>query len=306
MNATPPPLSEQPGRTAPPAARPPAARPLALVTGARRGIGAAIAIELAARGFDLALTDLSADGAASTLRAIESHGARALLVESDLADQAAHAALVEQVVAWGGAIACLVNNAGIPAPQRGDLLDLTPAAFDRVLGVNLRGTFFLTQAVARHMVAEAAPAGSGAPLGPAAQPGPGGASAPGTVPVRATAATRSIITVSSVSAELASIERGEYCISKAGLGMVTRLFALRLAPHGIGVFEVRPGVIRTPMTEGVAATYDQRIAAGLVPAQRWGEPVDIARSVAALAGGDFAFATGSVLNVDGALAVPRL
>jgi NAD(P)-dependent dehydrogenase (short-subunit alcohol dehydrogenase family) len=134
----------------------------------------------------------------------------------------------------------------------------------------------MTQAVARHMVASHAP-------------GP-----------------RSIVTVSSVSAELASIERGEYCISKAGLGMLTKLFALRLAPLGIGVFEVRPGVIRTPMTEAVAVRYSARIANGLVPAGRWGQPQDVARTVAALAGGDFSFATGSVLNVDGALAIPRL
>jgi NAD(P)-dependent dehydrogenase (short-subunit alcohol dehydrogenase family) len=269
-------------------------RPVALVTGARRGIGAAIAIELAARGFDVAITDITAEGADTTLAAIARHGARAVLVESDLSDLDSHAAVVEHIVAWGGPIACLVNNAGIAAPQRGDLLDLAPGAFDRVLGVNLRGTFFMTQAVARHMVATPQPSAS------RAEPQPGAAAGPPRT------AARSIITVSSVSAELASIERGEYCISKAGLGMVTRLFALRLAPLGIGVFEVRPGVIRTPMTEGVAATYDQRIAAGLVPARRWGEPLDIARSVAALAGGDFGFATGSVLNVDGALAVPRL
>jgi NAD(P)-dependent dehydrogenase (short-subunit alcohol dehydrogenase family) len=144
-----------------------------------------------------------------------------------------------------------------------------------VLDVNLRGTFFFTQAVARHMVAT---------------PGP---------------AQCTIVTVSSVSGEMASIERGEYCLSKAGLGMLTKLFALRLAPLGIGVFEVRPGVIRTPMTEGVAAKYEQRLADGLVPMGRWGYPEDVARTVAALASGQLAFATGSVINVDGALSIPR-
>jgi NAD(P)-dependent dehydrogenase (short-subunit alcohol dehydrogenase family) len=251
-------------------------RPLAIVTGARRGIGAAIAIELATRGFDLALTDVEATGADETLHAIAAQGARARLFTSDLARIDLHQALVAQVVDWGGPVACLVNNAGIGPEQRGDLLDLHPASFDRVLGVNVRGSFFMTQAVARHMA-------------DATVPGP-----------------RSIVTVSSVSAELASIERGEYCISKAGLGMLTKLFALRLAPLGIGVFEVRPGVIRTPMTEAVADRYSQRIADGLVPAGRWGQPQDVARAVAALAGGDFGFATGSVLNVDGALAIPRL
>ena len=254
-------------------------RPLAIVTGARRGIGAAIAIELAARGFDLALTDLADTGADETLAAIAEHGARARLFTSDLARIELHEALVAQVVDWGGPVACLVNNAGIGPDQRGDLLDLAPASFDRVLGVNVRGTFFMTQAVARHMAAHTAPTAAG---------------------------PRSIVTVSSVSAELASIERGEYCISKAGLVMLTKLFALRLAPLGIGVFEVRPGVIRTPMTEAVAERYSQRIADGLVPAGRWGQPQDVARAVAALAGGDFGFATGSVLNVDGALAIPRL
>ena len=149
-----------------------------------------------------------------------------------------------------------------PGRARGDLLDVAAPSYDRVLDINLRGTFFFTQAVARHMVAT-------------------------------TSHPRSIVTVSSVSAEMASIERGEYCLSKAGLGMLTKLFALRLAEIGIGVFEVRPGVIRTPMTEGVAAKYEQRIADGLVPMQRWGYPEDVARAVATLASGQFAFATGS-------------
>lgn len=252
------------------------ARPLAVVTGGRRGIGAGIAIELAAQGFDLALTDLDPTGADDTLAAIEAQGVRGRLFTSNLAQVDGHVALVEDIVDWGGPIACLVNNAGIGSPNRGDLLDVTPGSFDLVLGVNLRGTFFLTQAVARHMTAVA-------PQAP-----------------------RSIVTVSSVSVEMASIERGEYCLSKAGLGMLTKLFALRLAPLAIGVFEVRPGVIRTPMTEGVASKYEQRIAEGLVPMGRWGDPQDVGRAVAGLASGQFAFATGSVINVDGALSIPRL
>jgi NAD(P)-dependent dehydrogenase (short-subunit alcohol dehydrogenase family) len=252
------------------------ARPLAVVTGARRGIGAGIAIELASRGFDLALTDIEVAGGDETVAAITAHGARAMLFQSDLARIEDHAALVERIVAWGGAIMCLVNNAGIPAVQRGDLLDVSAESYDRVLEVNLRGTFFFTQAVARHMTAVS------------------------------DASSRSIVTVSSVSAEMASIDRGEYCLSKAGLGMLTKLFALRLAPLNIGVFEVRPGVIRTPMTEPVAAKYQQRIADGLVPMGRWGFPEDVARAVAALVSGQLAFATGSVVNVDGALSIARL
>jgi NAD(P)-dependent dehydrogenase (short-subunit alcohol dehydrogenase family) len=251
-------------------------RPLAIVTGARRGIGAAIAVELATQGFDLALTDIASDGADDALAAVQASGARVRLFVADLARIDEHRALVDEVAAWGGPIACLVNNAGIGSPQRGDLLELTPAAFDLVHGVNLRGTFFLTQAVARHMLATP------------------------------TEAARSIVTVSSLSAEAASIERGEYCLSKSALAMLTRLYALRLAPHGVSVFEVRPGIIRTPMTAAVAARYDRVIADGLVPMGRWGEPQDVARAVAALASGRLGFATGSVVNVDGALSIPRL
>jgi NAD(P)-dependent dehydrogenase (short-subunit alcohol dehydrogenase family) len=251
-------------------------RPLAIVTGARRGIGAAIAIELAAQGFDLALTDIEEAGADDVVGRIEGRGGAARMFASDLADVAGHAPVLDRIVAWRGPVACLVNNAGIGSPARGDLLDVTPAAFDRVLDVNLRGTFFFTQAVARHMAASPCPH------------------------------PRAIVTVSSVSVEMASIERGEYCLSKSALGMMTRLFALRLAPLGIGVFEIRPGVIRTPMTDAVSAKYDERIADGLVPMGRWGEPEDVARAVAAVGAGRNAFATGSVIHVDGALSIPRL
>ena len=252
-------------------------RPVALITGARRGIGAAIALALARAGFDMAITDIAEDDdARATLAALRAAGAKAHFLQSDLADTSDHARVVLEAVSQCGAIDCLVNNAGVSSPARGDLLDVRPEAFDRVLGVNLRGTFFLTQAVARHMSASAS------------------------------RNARSIITVSSVSAELASPERGEYCMSKAGLAMLTKLFALRLAGDGIAVFEVRPGVIRTPMTAAVADKYDRRIADGLVPMGRWGEPDDIGAAVAALACGQFQFATGSVINLDGGLGIPRL
>lgn len=251
-------------------------RPLAVVTGGRRGIGAAIAIELADRGFDLALTDIDCEGAQVTVAETTARGARTTLYQSDLGNVGEHEALIERIVLASGPIACLVNNAGVPALQRDDLLEMSVESYDRVLDINMRGTFFLTQAVARHMAAA-----------PCEQP-------------------RSIVTISSVSADMASIERGEYCLSKAGLGMLTKLFALRLAPLGVGVFEVRPGVIRTPMTEGVAGKYDARIADGLVPMGRWGQPQDVAHAVAALACGQLAFSTGTVINVDGALSIPRL
>lgn len=251
-------------------------RPVAIVTGARRGIGAAIAVSLAGSGFDVAITDIADDGADAALSAIAAAGGQARFVRSDIADVADHPRALDEVLGWRSRIDCLVNNAGISAPKRGDLLELGPQAFDQVLGVNLRGTFFFTQAVAQRMLAA-----------PAAGP-------------------RSIITISSVNAELASPERGEYAISKAGLAMLTKLFALRLAADGIAVFEVRPGVIRTSMTQVVAEKYERRIADGLVPMGRWGTPQDVGEAVAGLASARFAFSTGSVLHVDGGLAVPRL
>jgi 3-oxoacyl-[acyl-carrier protein] reductase len=244
-------------------------RRVAIVTGAGRGIGRAIAERLAAS-FDLAITDVEPQGAA----AAEALGA--MFVRSDLADLAGHAPTLERVLERFGRIDCLVNNAGIASPVRGDLLELTPENFDRVLAVNLRGTLFFTQAVARRMLAQA----------------PDGA--------------RSIITVSSINAAMAAVERGDYAIAKTGLAMLTKLFALRLAEAGIGVFEVRPGIIRTAMTARVSARYDGMIAQGVVPMRRWGEPDDVAAVVAALASDAFTFATGSVIEVDGGLAIPRL
>lgn len=252
------------------------ARPSAIVTGARRGIGRAVAKALAASSFDLCVTDLAADDGG--LRAeIEAGGGRAVFVSGDISDLASHAPLADAALSAFGRIDCLVNNAGIGAVVRGDPLDLAPENFDRVLGVNLRGTIFLTQAVVRRMLAR--PAGD---------------------------ATRSIVNVTSVSAALASPERLDYCVSKAGLAMWSKGLALRLAPDGIAVFDVRPGIIRTDMTAGVAARYDSRIAEGLVPARRWGEPEDVAGIVASLASGRFAFATGSVIEAAGGLAIPCL
>ena len=251
-------------------------RPVAIVTGARHGIGAAIAVSLARSGFDVAITDVAEDGADATLREIAAAGGEARFIRSDIADVSDHARVIDDLIAWRGGVDCLVNNAGISAPRRGDLLELLPQAFDQVVDVNLRGTFFFTQAVAKRMLATSA-------SGP-----------------------RSIITISSVNADLASTERGEYSISKAGLAMLTKLFALRLAADGIAVFEVRPGVIRTSMTQVVAEKYERRIADGLVPMGRWGTPQDVGEVVVGLASGRFAFATGSVVQADGGLAIPRL
>jgi NAD(P)-dependent dehydrogenase (short-subunit alcohol dehydrogenase family) len=252
-------------------------RPVALVTGARRGIGRAIAEALAGQGFDLAVTDVAeeADGALGALRGL---GAGALFLRADVGDIAGHAATVAAVVDRFGRVDCLVNNAGIASPVRGDLLELQPEHFDRVMAVNLRGPLFLTQAVARWMLAN--PPADGR--------------------------SRSIVNVSSVSAELASPERADYCLSKAGIAMLTRLLALRLAEAGIGVFEVRPGIVRTDMTSAAAERYDRLIAGGLVPMRRWGEGRDVGSVVAALAGGAFIFATGTVVHADGGLSIHRL
>jgi 3-oxoacyl-[acyl-carrier protein] reductase len=250
-------------------------RRVAIVTGAGRGIGRAIAGRLAER-FDLAITDVEPEQGAAAAQTLRGRGAETLFVQGDLADLTTHAPTLERVLDRFGRIDCLVNNAGIASPVRGDLLELTPENYDRVLAVNLRGTLFFTQAVARRMLA---------------QPADG---------------ARSIITVSSINADMAAVERGDYAISKTGLAMLTKLFALRLADAGIGVFEVRPGIIRTEMTAKVSARYDRMIAEGVVPMRRWGEPGDVAAAVAALATDAFNFATGSVIEVAGGLAIPRL
>jgi NAD(P)-dependent dehydrogenase (short-subunit alcohol dehydrogenase family) len=245
-------------------------RPVAIVTGASRGIGRAIADELGRTGFDLVGTGLDEE------EAFEVPGARSIYVAGDVSDLAGHQPLVDAAVAAFGRIDLLVNNAGMGAVERGDFLDLRPENYDRVMAVNLRGPMFLTQAVLRWMLANPAD-------------GP-----------------RAIVNITSVSAAMASPERLDYCVSKAGLAMWSAGLALRLAAEGIAVFDVRPGIIRTDMTAASAPKHEERIAGGLVPAKRWGEPGDVATAVAALAGGGFSFATGSIVNVDGGLSIARL
>lgn len=253
-------------------------RPVALVTGGRRGIGRGIVSALAAAGFDLAISDLvNDDETAETLAAAQAHGARAAFFPCDVADLSAHAALLDQVHTTLGPVTCLVNNAGISVAQRGDLLQASPESFDRLMQVNLRGPFFLTQRVARDFL----------------ERGDDGH-------------YRCIVNISSANAFAASTNRGEYCLSKSAITMATQLFAARLGEAGIGVFEVRPGVIRTAMTAVAAADYEGRIADGLSPIRRWGEPEDVGRAVAALAGGAFAFSTGDAIHVDGGLHIQRL
>jgi NAD(P)-dependent dehydrogenase (short-subunit alcohol dehydrogenase family) len=248
------------------------------VTGGRRGIGRGIVLALAEAGFNIVVNDLALDDQAEeTLAGCRQRGAEACFAAGDVADLAGHERLVEQAWEAFGGIHCLVNNAGVSVARRGDLLDVEPDSYDRVMSVNLRGPFFLTQRVARRMVAEAVP---GRP--------------------------RSIVNISSFNADAAAVERGEYCLSKTGVSMMTRLYALRLADHGIGVHEIRPGIIRTDMTAVAREKYDPLIAGGISPIRRWGEPEDIGRAVAALASGAFAFSTGDAYYVDGGLHIARL
>lgn len=253
-------------------------RPAALVTGGRRGIGRGIAWELARSGFDVVVNDLERDDdAEQTLAGIAARGASAKFVRGDIADTAAHEALVESVWSAFGPLTCVVNNAGVQTRYRGDLLDTPIESYDRVNGVNTRGTFFLTQRLARRML-----------------------DAPGAADWK-----RSIVFISSISAVYAAPTQAEYCISKAGVSMTARLFALRLAPHAISVYEVRPGFVHTDMTADATADKDASIARGDVPVARWGEPEDVGRAVAVLASGAIPYATGSALFIDGGFNIKR-
>jgi NAD(P)-dependent dehydrogenase (short-subunit alcohol dehydrogenase family) len=253
-------------------------RPTALVTGARRGIGRAICVALAAAGFDVVGTDMTEDGMAETGQVVRSAGGAFLALIADLGVLDEHDALV--AAAWDafGGLECLVCNAGVGAMQRGDILDVTPQSWNRCFAVNTRGSFFLAQRVARRMVAAEAPRRG----------------------------VRSISFISSANAYLASPDRAEYTASKTATSMLARLFALRLAEDGIAVHDIRPGVIRTEMTAPVAATYEKRIAEGLSPIRRWGEAKDVGRAVAMLASGALPFSTGDAFHIDGGLHIPRL
>ncbi len=249
---------------------------VALITGGQQGIGLGVARALRGAGFRLALVAEQQRDAPAVQAALDEFGDFACYVQYDLQDIESAPALIGKIESSFGPVTAYVGNAGVPAKVRGDLLDVTSDSFDLVLGVNLRGSFFLAQAVAKAMLA------------------------------RPAAVYRSMTFITSVSAGMASVERAEYCISKAGASMMAQLFALRLAPHGIGVFELRPGIIDTAMTAGVKDRYDARIAEGLVPTGRWGTPADVGSVIVPIATGQMAFATGAVIPVDGALSVARL
>ncbi len=244
--------------------------PVALVTGAARGIGAAIAIELATCGYDIAVLDMI--DAAATVGEIEKAGRKGLAVTGDVTSAGDRAAALKKIDDRFGRLDMLVNNAGVAPKVRADILEATEESYDRVMTINVKGPYFLTQAVANWMIRQRK-------------------DRPQTF--------MNIVNISSMSAYTASVGRGEYCLSKAGVSMATKLWAARLAEFGINVYEIRPGIIATDMTSTVKDKYDKLIAEGLTPIKRWGFPADIAAAVAACAKGHLAFSTGEVINVDG-------
>jgi 3-oxoacyl-[acyl-carrier protein] reductase len=273
----------------------------AVVTGGSRGIGRGIVVELAKLGYRIAIHSRTGGAAAEEAERL-ARGAGAadvIRLEADLADVEAGIAMAEAVFLAYGGCDVWVNNAGIAPEVRADVLKMSQESWDRVLATNLRGPFFLTQYVARRMIE--ARGGTSGDAG-------GGATGSESSAVSVPGITRAghIVFVTSVSSELASVARGEYCVSKAGLSMAAQLFAARLAEEGIVVSEIRPGIIATDMTAGVREKYDRAMAAGLVPQRRWGTPEDVGRAVAAIARGDLDFSTGAVIHVDGGLTVGRL
>ncbi|MDR1538570.1 MAG: 3-ketoacyl-ACP reductase [Clostridiales bacterium] len=250
-------------------------RETAAVTGGSRGIGLAIARQLAADGFNIAVMAASPfEVNRKNFEGIEDF----LYVQGDIACQEDRLRFVNACVERFGGMHVLVNNAGVAPKARADLLEMTEESFDHVVGINAKGTMFMSQAAAKQMLAQPM-AGKKRGI---------------------------IINISSCSAEAVSANRGEYCISKAGISMLTKLYADRLAPDGIFVYEVRPGVIATDMTSGVSEKYDKLFAQGFFPIARWGMPEDVAQAVSAFAGGKFLYSTGSSIDVDGGFHIKRL
>ncbi len=254
---------------------------IALITGGSRGIGYGCAEHLARAGFDLAINGVREEkDAGDALNALRKLGAEVVYCQGDISKSADRAAILKSVREKFGRLNVLVSNAGVAPKVRADVLETLEESWDHVVGANLKGGFFLTQAAAKWLVEQKV-------ADPQNFQG-------------------CIIIVSSISATVVSTNRGEYCVSKAGLAMVAALFAARLGEYDLPVYEVRPGVIKTDMTSGVTAKYDKLLGEGLAVTRRWGTPDDVGRAAAALARGDFPYSTGSVIMVDGGLVMPRL
>ncbi len=253
---------------------------IAIVTGGSRGIGRETAIALAKAGWLVAFSYRgNVEAAQAVLAEIQAVGVECIAIQADVASTGDRERLVGAVLEQFGGIDLLVNNAGMAPRQRTDLLEMSEASYDEVLATNLKGPFFLTQQVARIMIEQQK-------------------AEPDRMPI--------IINMGSISADTSSTNRGEYCISKAGMGMMTMLYADRLADSGIRVYEIRPGVIATDMTATVQSKYDRMIEEGIFPIRRWGVPQDIARAVVAIADGLLPYTTGQVINIDGGFHLRRL
>jgi 3-oxoacyl-[acyl-carrier protein] reductase len=253
---------------------------VALVTGGSRGIGLGIAVELAQKGFDVAINGVRNESeVADVLKKLRDSGADAIYCRGDLASSDDRHKIIQRVKGHFKRLNVLVNNAGIAPKERRDILEATEESFDHVMSTNLKGNYFLTQHAANWMIA---------------------------LKKEDPQFQACIVNVSSISATVASVNRGEYCISKAGISMATQLFAVRLGEFNIPVYEVRPGVISTDMTSGVKEKYDKMIEQGLCVTRRWGYPEDVGRVVGALASGNFMYSTGQVIMVDGGLTLQRL
>ena len=253
---------------------------VALITGGSRGIGYGIALQLAQNGFDLAINGVRDETAVKdAIEDLRKAGANVLYCQGDVSSTQDRKKVLQHIKDHFGRLHVLVNNAGVAPEERRDILETTEESFDRLIATNLKSSYFLSQQVANWMIEEK----------------------------KEDASFQScIINVSSISASVASVNRGEYCVSKAGLSMVTQLFAVRLGEFDIPVYEVRPGVIYTDMTAGVKEKYDKLIDEGLCVQKRWGYPEDVGKAVSALALQNFPYSTGQVIIVDGGLTLPRL
>ena len=251
---------------------------VALVTGGNRGIGRGITEALLRAGWRISI--MATRAAPEDVLAELGELGEVRYTQGSVADLDDHARYVEETLAEWGRIDALVNNAGVAPTERNDILQATPESFDRVMEINLRGPYFLTQRVANVMV--------------------------GQDKLEGEAVRGSIVNVSSISAETVSTNRGEYCLSKAGVGMATRLWAVRLAPEDIVVYEVRPGIVATDMTAGVTEKYDAYFASGAVPMPRWGVPSDVGGAVVQLVAGAMPYSTGDVITVGGGMQIPTL